>query len=200
MKKLLIALVMMLSLVACKKDMEYKTSFDKSNKTWKHFKSSSNNSYRFVATAGSWVGISWATTIKVVNGIAVERKFTYTVYASVFMPPTGWTPAKEAEILTTMNITAAEFRERNGKDLIDFLTWTETGAMVGTHKNTPANTYLTLDEVYAKVKNDWLKKRSGTTTYFETKNNGMVSSCGYVTDNCADDCFNGINISLIEAL
>lgn len=200
MKKIMIVLVMMLSLVACKKDMEYKTSFDKSNKTWKHFKSSSNNTYRFVTTGGSWVGISWQTTIKVTNGVAVERKFAYTVYANIVMPTTGWTPAKEMEILTKMNITAAEFRERNGKDLIDFLSWTETGAMVGTHKNTPANTYLTLDEVYAKIKNDWLKKRSGTTTYFETKNNGMVSSCGYVADNCADDCFNGITISLIEAL
>lgn len=200
MKKVWIALVVLLSFAACKKSMEYQTSFEKSNKTWQAFKASNNNSYRFMVTGGTWAGASWETAMKVVNGVAVERQFRYTVYMDVVMPPTGWTTAKQEEILAKMNLTAATFRDRIGKDLADFLTWTETGAQVGTQKDTPASSYLTLDAVYDKAKNDWLKKRSGTTHYFEAKNNGLLSSCGYVPDNCADDCFVGINIKLIEAL
>jgi len=45
-----------------------------------------------------------------------------------------------------------------------------------------------------------LLKRDNVTTYFEAKNNGMISSCGYWPNNCADDCFTGVSITLIEAL
>lgn len=190
----------MFGLIACKKDIEYQSSFEKSSKSWKAFKTSSNNAYRFVVSGTSWAAGSWSTTIKVQAGVPVERKFAYTVYFGIVMPPTGWTPAKQEEVLARMNLTAAAFRERTGKDIGEYLSWTETGAMVGTHTGTPASGYLTLDQVYEKAKNDWLKKRSGTTTYFEAKNNGLISSCGYVPDNCADDCFTGINITLIEAL
>jgi len=54
--------------------------------------------------------------------------------------------------------------------------------------------------VYEKARNNWLIKRSNTETYFEAKNNGIISSCGYVKDGCQDDCFNGITITLVEAL
>jgi len=44
------------------------------------------------------------------------------------------------------------------------------------------------------------KKRKDASVYFEAKNNGMISSCGYVQDGCMDDCFNGINIASIGLL
>jgi len=47
MNRLMIALVVLLSITACKKDIEYQTSFKKSKQTWHKFKASSNNSYRF---------------------------------------------------------------------------------------------------------------------------------------------------------
>ncbi|MFD2920106.1 hypothetical protein ACFS6H_10325 [Terrimonas rubra] len=200
MRTLVIAFVVMLGFIACKKDIEYKSSFEKSNRSWKAFKASSNNNYRFVVSGTSWSSGSWTTTLKVQAGVAVERKFAYTIYAGVVMPPEGWTPAKQDEVLARINLTAAAFRQQTGKDISEYLSWTETGAMVGAHTDTPATPFLTLDQVYEKAKNDWLKKRSGTTTYFEAKNNGLISACGYVPDNCADDCFTGIGISLIEAL
>ncbi len=135
-----------------------------------------------------------------VSGVAVERKFEYVVFMGVAKGNGEWTDIKQQEILVNMNITAAQFKAERGKDLIDFLAWTETGAMVGTQALTAASNYLTLDEVYDKAENYWLEKRSGMTTYFEAKNNGMISSCGFFDKNCADDCSQGIGITLIEAL
>ncbi|MCF8716422.1 hypothetical protein JM658_16460, partial [Joostella atrarenae] len=80
----------------------------------------------------------------------------------------------------------------------DEIEWTETGSEIGTHEN--GADPITLDEIYDKAQNEWLIERSNTTTYFETENNGMISTCGYVYDNCADDCFIGVNIKNIEAL
>lgn len=76
------------------------------------------------------------------------------------------------------------------------LEWTEDGSSIGTHDGgSPA---MTLDEVYQKASDDWLKKRDHTTTYFETKNNGIISTCGYRDDYCADDCFVGIVITSVN--
>ncbi|WP_291103063.1 MULTISPECIES: hypothetical protein [unclassified Dysgonomonas] len=80
------------------------------------------------------------------------------------------------------------------------LEWTENVLELGSHKNTPASDVLTLDEVYEKAKQDWLKKRKDTQTYFETKNEGMISLCVYSENNCADDCFRGISIANIKGV
>ena len=69
---------------------------------------------------------------------------------------------------------------------------------MNTHVN--GGTSLTLDEIYEKARTEWLLKRKDATSYFEAKNDGMISSCGYVNNNCADDCFVGITINLIERL
>jgi len=78
------------------------------------------------------------------------------------------------------------------------LKWTEMSTEIGSHEN-GAET-LTLNDIYDKAQKDWLLERDNTTTYFETENNGMISTCGYVEDNCADDCFIGVQISSIQAL
>lgn len=76
--------------------------------------------------------------------------------------------------------------------------WTEDRNTLNSHDR--GATTLTLDQIYDKAKTDWLIKRDKTTTYFETANRGMISSCGYVYNNCADDCFNGIHIISIEKI
>ena len=78
------------------------------------------------------------------------------------------------------------------------LQWTETNSEIGIHKNGAEP--ITLSEIYNKAQNDWLIERNNVTTYLETKNNGMISTCGYVENNCADDCFIGIHINNISLL
>jgi len=76
--------------------------------------------------------------------------------------------------------------------------FTENEAQLGSHQRGAA--LRTLDDIYKTAKEDWLLKRDKVTVYFEAKNNGMISSCGYVPDGCADDCFTGIDITIIEAI
>lgn len=79
-----------------------------------------------------------------------------------------------------------------------YLTWEEDESNINTHAG--AATALSLDEIYQKAKSEWLLKRADAKTYFETANNGMISSAGYQENNCADDCFVGIHISAIEKI
>lgn len=80
------------------------------------------------------------------------------------------------------------------------LAWTENENEINSHPNSNAASPLTLDEIYAKAENEWLIKRKNTDTYFETKNNGLISTCGYNEKGCLDDCFTGINIKSISTL
>lgn len=76
--------------------------------------------------------------------------------------------------------------------------WEEGQTTLNTHQHGAA--ILTLDDIYNRAKTDWLKKRSDANFYFESKNDGMISSCGFVPDGCQDDCFMGITIDFIRKL
>ncbi len=76
--------------------------------------------------------------------------------------------------------------------------WVEEGSSLNTHQ-TGAPT-RTLDQVYSEAESDWLKKRDNAQTYFEAKNEGMISLAGYVEDGCADDCFRGVSIGFISSI
>lgn len=75
--------------------------------------------------------------------------------------------------------------------------WIEDKENLGSHDQ---DEIITLDVVYDKAKNDWLKKRKRTETFFEVDNKGMISLCGYREIDCQDDCFRGIRIKEIKAL
>jgi len=76
--------------------------------------------------------------------------------------------------------------------------WTEHSTTLNTH-NEGAET-LTMDEVYIKAKAEWLVSSKNTDRYFETNNQGMLSTAGYTEKGCMDDCFNGIKISFIRKI
>ncbi|HMF72700.1 MAG TPA: hypothetical protein VK616_14575 [Flavitalea sp.] len=88
--------------------------------------------------------------------------------------------------------------QQNSNVLVIREQWEEDESTLNTHVN--GGTSLTLDEIYEKARTEWVLKRKDATSYFEAKNDGMISSCGYVNNNCADDCFVGITINLIERL
>ena len=88
-------------------------------------------------------------------------------------------------------------RDGNGPNVL-VTSWDEDGSSIATH-NEGAEP-LTLDQVYDKAKNEWLKADTKTNKiYFETDANGLLASCGYVPDGCQDDCFRGITITSIKA-
>ena len=76
--------------------------------------------------------------------------------------------------------------------------WVENEVQLNTHEKGAGA--ITLDAVYQQARENWLKKRDDADTYFEARNHGKLSSAGYVPHGCADDCFRGITIALIEAI
>lgn len=150
-------------------DLEHQNEFEASQTTWMDFKESSNNSYTYTVVFGSWVGFSWETTLTVIDGVISKRHFKYTTL-----------PEDLSEAIPD-----------------EELEWTENENELGSHQN--GADLMTLDELYTKARQEWLVKRENAVTYFERENNGMISTCGYVENNCADDCFNGIEIDRIEA-
>lgn len=153
-------------------DFNYQNDFENSQKAWLNFKEASNDSYRYIVSGGSVLTpYGWETTITVSNGTITERRFKYTPGAEDFIPA-------------------------------DQLEWTESEGEINSseHEHTSAFPALTLDEIYTKAKQEWLIKRKNVTTYFEAKNNGLISRCGYVKNGCMDDCFVGIIVKSVEAL
>lgn len=167
---ILIAALMFLMIGCDKSDFEFEDKYDKSYKSWLAFKNSVDNSYTYKVTKTSW-GLSAETIITVSNGVIIRREFTLT-------------PKEGLDI------------EIPKEDL----EWVETEGEIGSKKDTSASEAITLDEVYEIAKNDWLKKRKNTQTFFEAENNGIISLSGYRENNCADDCFIGIYISSVDIL
>ena len=117
---------------------------------------------------------------------------------SVFGP--GW----QTDItVTSGKVTQRHFKYTSLTGLenipAEALEWTENENEINSHTNSGASA-ITLDQVYEKARTEWLIKRKDVTVYFEAKNNGLISSCGYVPDGCMDDCFRGIKISSVGSL
>lgn len=116
----------------------------------------------------------------------------------------SWGGARTETIITVKNgkVTGRSYVEkrinRTTNAMEVYAQWEEDQHNLNSHEN-GART-ITLDEIYEKAKTAWLLKRKDAKTFFETKNNGLISSCGYVENNCADDCFIGISIGFIEKL
>jgi hypothetical protein len=174
MKKLILSLfafLLVFSLSSCKKDnMAYTNAYNKSYNAWEDFKAASNNSYRYNVQTSSWAGTSSETVITVQKGVVVGRDY----------------------IRTFSTHTASSWQ-------VDTLgAWSENGAQLGTHDE--GASLWTLDDIYTEAKTNWLLKRDDAQTFFETENNGMISSCGYRNNGCQDDCFIGIHIKTITPL
>lgn len=124
------------------------------------------------------------------------NSYKYTVTSS------SWTGTRSATTITVFN-GQVEYRSyeaktplADGKEQTD-TKWSENKDELNSHDE--GYEASTLDQVYERAKKDWLIKRKDAKVYFEAKNNGLISSAGYVPDNCQDDCFNGIRISEIRA-
>lgn len=126
---------------------------------------------------------------------ASENSYSYTVITS------SWTGFSSETTLTVVNgqITGRSYIlkgfKNNNPNIVVLEQWEEDTNSLNTHDRGAA--LLTLDEIYNLVKNDLLLKRPNAETSFEAKNEGLISSAGYVEHGCQDDCFIGISIKSI---
>ena len=128
-----------------------------------------------------------------------SNSYKYVVAGGSVFATYGWQ--------TTITVSNGKIVSRNFKYLgnpanipAEQLEWTENESEINIHQNSNAADALTLDEIYTKAKNEWLVKRKNVTNYFEAKNDGLISTCGYVEKGCVDDCFAGITIKSIQSL
>ena len=171
--KLLLLGILLLgaTLFACKKG-GVSSSFDKSYDAWLAFKKNTNDTYVYTAVHDVKSSIYSETKITVTQGSITARDFVS--YQYVFKPDS--------------NITT--------KVLTD--NWHESGSTLNTH-GTAAAGLFTLDDIYYKAQNIWLKANTNKNVItFETKNDGLISVAGYTSKDCTSgDCFIGINIKSI---
>ncbi|WP_353125320.1 hypothetical protein [Parapedobacter pyrenivorans] len=197
----LLALLAITVFNACEKgDIEHESRFEQSYKAWLNFKASTGNNYRYKVSGATWTGSSWLTTITVREGRVVQRDFQYEVFNDIRRPDEGWVSASLDDLLNGLGFTAEEFLEHEGSSFHEGLQWTETASELGIHEASPASPIQTLDEIYETARTVWLKKRDDAQISFDAKNDGLISSAGFVPNGCMDDCFSGIAIRSIEAI
>jgi hypothetical protein len=168
----LFTIILVLSASGCQKENIAKQSeYNASLKAWSNYKSNIKNTYSYTTTYGSWVGFGVTITTGVSNGKIIRRD-----YIKIQSRNDG--------------INAADTVKQ----------WHEGAASINTHP-ADAGEPLTIDAIYVKASTEWLKIDAKTNDIiFEAKNNGLISNCGYIPHNCADDCFRGITITAITAL
>ncbi|WP_163707723.1 hypothetical protein [Mangrovibacterium lignilyticum] len=127
--------------------------------------------------------------LKAQNG----NSYTYTLSF------TSWTGYGSA---TTLTIEDGLVAERSyvsyemkypENEMVVLESYTETGDDLGSHdKGVPL---FNIDDLYDTCASDYLVvDEANNTLYFNTDPTGIMNTCGYVPDNCADDCYVGINI------
>lgn len=128
-----------------------------------------------------------------------NNSYQYVVSGSSFVLPSHW----ETTITVSNGIVIQrDFTYINPPENMpeEDQYWTEDQYELNTHATFMAASPVTLDEIYNKAESEWLIKRKNTSTYFETANNGLISTCGYSEKGCMDDCFTGIRIKSITRL
>ncbi|MFT3904243.1 MAG: hypothetical protein QM727_13795 [Niabella sp.] len=147
------------------------------------YQDSYNKSYR------AWLGFKAASG----NSYTYTKSSgSWTGYASTM------TITVENGQITSRSYVATRIGDTPG-DVVIIGQWTEGLDEINSH--TDFGKAMTLDEVYGKAKSEWLNvSKKENHIYFEAKNNGMISTCGYFPKNCADDCFTGIHIDEIKNL
>lgn len=162
-------LLFTIRLSSCKKiPVTVNNNYDRSYAQWLSFKRAAKNGYTFTITTSSFAGFNTETKITVINNAIAARDFTSFNYVR--------DPANS-------NLLK--------KVVVD--QWHEDKTSLNRHGD--RTWFLTMDEVYVRAK-QWLSADpKKNTTYFETKNDGLISTAGYVPIGCEDDCFTGITIS-----
>lgn len=128
---------------------------------------------------------------------SVNNNYAYTVKSE------SWAGFGDSTIITVRSgvVTARKYTSY----VIDSQTgkknptgnWTETKSDLNSHDS--GAKAMTIDEIYEKASSEWLKiDKNDNSIHFETKNQGMISLCGYTNKNCKDDCFVGVVISNIK--
>jgi hypothetical protein len=122
------------------------------------------------------------------------------VYQTSFVSWSGYGHITELRVedgvVTSRSYQEFRIDEATGNRLVTD-SYSETKIDLGSHEK--GTGILTIDDLYDSCGKDYLRvNESGNTIYFQTSSDGVMTLCGFVPDNCQDDCFNGIQINSFE--
>lgn len=91
------------------------------------------------------------------------------------------------------------FEQIKDGTLKEMESWTESSDKLNTHEEgIPAKT---LDSIYEECNSTYLKNRNvSDLVYFDVLNQGFISICGYIPNDCTGDCFRGFSIEAFKWL
>lgn len=119
-----------------------------------------------------------------------QNSYEYTVELS------SWIGYHSFTKITVLNgqIIGREFSE-NSNDLNNLVTvYKEDHLNINTH--TEGFKAVTFDEIYQQCLSNYLQvDEKSNQIYFSVDDTNILKSCGYISYDCADDCFVGVNIS-----
>lgn len=143
-------------------------SYESSIAKWNRAKKEHNNSYTYTVKFSSFSGYRNTTVITVKEGKVIKREFNETAPTNLPNQKTADKP-KFIEDKTNLN----------------------------THnEGSPA---VTIDQIYKDCSEKYLTAdKNENIIYFNVDKIGILSVCGYVPKNCADDCFKGVSIGEIK--
>lgn len=133
------------------------------------------------------------TELKAKNGNSYVYQTTFTSWA-------GFGSITELKVIdgivTSRNYQYFQINVTNGlEEIVD--SYSETKADLGIHEK--GAVLMTIDELYNTCASKYLIVEKETNTiYFESKLNGLMTLCGFVPENCADDCYTGIRIDSFD--
>ena len=146
-------------------------------------------------------GLTYHESLSKWNGLKNKNGNSY-IYQTTFISWTGFGNTTELKIVdgavTSRTYQAFKTNKTNGqKEIVD--SYFETQDKLGSHESGAA--VMTIDELYDTCVKDYLVvDEENNTLYFETEKDGLMTLCGFVPKNCADDCFSGVSISSFEWL
>lgn len=133
------------------------------------------------------------TALKQQNGNSYRYQTSFTSWVGF-----GNVTEIEVENGVVISRTYREFEmdEQTGQsDTVEV--YIENSVSIGTHQE--GTEPVTIDELYTSCASDYLTVDQKTNKiYFETGDGGLMTLCGYVPNNCADDCFSGIRINAFD--
>lgn len=143
-------------------------------------------------------GISYTESSEDWDSLKIANGNSY-MYQTTFTSFSGLSSTTEVQVtngvVTSRLYVEYQANENGGKNLTD--SYTETSTTIGTHEKGAG--VLTIDDLYNSCASEYLVvDKTNNTIYFETEINGLMTMCGYLPNNCADDCYVGFSISSFD--
>jgi hypothetical protein len=141
---------------------------EQSQSTFEDLEQQSSGYYQYRRTSVSWVGWYAHTTITVQDGVVIQREYQDGWQEEV-PPEEGWEPTY----------------------------WIEGAEEIGTHEG--GHAAVTLDALYDLCADDVLvQDPAENEIYLSFFDDGVVKQCGYVPNDCADDCLSGFTLEYVD--